>query len=165
MIEIRKAVITDVHGISRVCGDGWRNAMKGLLPYEHIEAMVKEFYNEERVYEEIQNISREWNGWFVALDNGNVVGAGGGGLVGKDISELFVMYLDPTRRREGIGRKLLAAITQDQINRGSKEQWVSVIKDNFLAIPFYEAMGFEMQCEQPYYKLPEYEQLKYKRSL
>lgn len=68
-----------------------------------------------------------------------------------------MLYLDPNRKREGIGGKLLEAITKDQIERGAKEQWVSFFKDNFMGIPFYEAVGFEYQGERPAYEFPEEE--------
>ena len=79
-----------------------------------------------------------------------------------------MLYLNPIRKREGIGSKLLAAITNYQINKGAIEQWVSVAKDNQMAIPFYESVGFEYISEQPSYDLPEEEgfvSLRYRRSL
>ncbi|CAG7912677.1 hypothetical protein SSCS72_00421 [Mammaliicoccus sciuri] len=76
--------------------------------------------------------------------------------------------MDPTRKREGIGSCLLNIITEDQIKRGAKEQWVSVSKGNHMGIPFYEAKEFKYQYEKPMYTLPEnenYISLKYKRQL
>lgn len=130
--------------------------------------MIQEFYNEERIRKEILEIGRGWNGWFVAVDAGQVVGAGGGGFTGEETSELFVLYLDPDRKREGIGSKLLAAITTDQIARGAREQWVSVAKGNGMGIPFYEAVGFDFQEERPSYGVLEedgHHSLRYKRKL
>jgi len=169
MIEIRKASLEDIQGIIQVCSDGHRNTYPELIPQHHMEKIIKEFYNEERVKKEILNTSQEWNGWFVAIDDvGKVVGAGGGGFIGEEVAELFVLYLDPKRKREGVGTKLLEAITNDQIERGAKEQWVSVAKDNFMGIPFYEAVGFKYQGERPSYELPEdegFKSLRYKRIL
>nr|WP_252188028.1 MULTISPECIES: GNAT family N-acetyltransferase [Bacillus] len=109
---------------------------------------------------------QEWNGWFVASDNGEILGAGG--FTGKATAELFVIYLNPNRKREGIGTELLSIITNDQIERGAKEQWVSVAKDNAMGIPFYEAVGFKYQDERPAYGLPVGEgftSIRYKREL
>ena len=168
MIEIRRAEVEDAQGISKVCSDGYRNTYPELLPQHHIEKVIQEFYNEKRIKGEITTISKAWNGWFVAVDEEEVVGAGGGGFIEDETSELFVIYLDPTRKREGIGSKLLVAITEDQIERGAKEQWVSVTKGNDMGIPFYEAVGFEYQLECPAYDMPEeegYKSLRYKRDL
>lgn len=168
MIEIRRAVLEDAPGISKVCTDGYRKTYPELLPESQIEKVIREFYNEERIRKEIVETFRGWNGWFVAVDDGQVVGAGGGGFTGEETSELFVLYLDPDRKREGIGSKVLAAITTDQIARGAKEQWVSVAKGNRMGIPFYEAAGFEFQEERSSYGALEedgHRSLCYKRKL
>ncbi len=168
MIEIRKANLDDIHGIIEVCSAGYSNTYPDLLPQQYIEKIIDDFYNEERVEKEILNTSQAWNGWFVAVDDGKIVGAGGGGFAGEEVAELYVLYLDPKRKREGIGRKLLETITNDQMERGAKEQWVSVAKGNFMGIPFYEAVGFKYQYEQPTYGLPQDEgfmSLRYMRSL
>ncbi|WP_431804522.1 GNAT family N-acetyltransferase [Halobacillus andaensis] len=52
-----------------------------------------------------------WDGYIVAIDENEVVGAIGGGMIEKDKSEVFVLYLDPDRRGEGIGSKLLKFLT------------------------------------------------------
>ncbi|MCE5041883.1 GNAT family N-acetyltransferase [Mammaliicoccus sciuri] len=167
-MEYRMATINDVQGIIKVCSDGYHVTYKDILPEKYITQIINEFYNEQRVSKEITNIDQYWNGWFVAEDNGQIVGAGGGGFREPHISELYVLYLDPTRKREGIGSCLLNIITDDQIRRGAREQWVSVSKGNHTGIPFYEAKGFKYQYEKPMYTLPEnenYISLKYKRQL
>lgn len=168
MFEIRRAVLEDAPGISKVCTDGYRKTYPELLAVSQIEGVIQEFYNEERIRKEILEIGRGWNGWFVAIDAGQVVGAGGGGFTGEQTSELFVLYLDPDRKREGIGSKLLAAITKDQFARGAKEQWVSVVKGNRMGIPFYEAAGFDFQEERSSYGALKEDgllSLRYKRKL
>lgn len=105
--------------------------------------------------DEIHNLSQSWNGWFVAEEDGEIIGAGGDGFTGERVAELFVLYLDPLRKRESIGSRLLEVITRDQINRGAEEQWVSVSKGNEMGVPFYEACGFELQGERPMHGVPE----------
>lgn len=168
MIEIRKAILTDAQGIARVCSDAYRATYPGLLPQRYIEKIIDDFYYEERIQTEILNTDFGWNGWFVASEDGRVLGAGGGGMIDQDCAELFVLYLDPQRKRQGIGSRLLESITADQIQRGAKEQWVSVAKENAAAISFYEAVGFRYQGQQPAYGIPEEEgifSLRYRRRL
>ncbi len=50
--------------------------------------------------------SRDWNGWFVAVEDEKVVGAIGGGMMTEDKGEIFVFYMDLNRRGEGIGRSI-----------------------------------------------------------
>ncbi|WP_327205552.1 GNAT family N-acetyltransferase [Rossellomorea vietnamensis] len=114
--------------------------------------MIEEFYNEERILKEVTTSNREWGGYFVAVEDDKVVGAGGGGMVSETEGELYVLYLDPLRRNEGIGTRLLDAITKQQKEEfNARKQWVSVQQGNQKGIPFYEAKGFVYEGEQAGY--------------
>ena len=43
-----------------------------------------------------------------------VLGAAGGGMIDELVGELFLIYIDPDRRNEGIGTELLNAVTKQQ---------------------------------------------------
>ncbi|RFU66887.1 GNAT family N-acetyltransferase [Bacillus sp. V59.32b] len=168
MITIQKAEPEHVEGIAKVCSDGYRATYQETHTQEYIERIISEFYNHERILKEIFERQPGWNGWFVALEEGIVVGAGGGGMTGPATGEVFVLYLDPQRRNEGIGTKLLATITEEQIRQGANEQWVSVSKGNDKGIPFYEARGFVKDSEKSSYGNSEgedYTSLRYRRVL
>ena len=62
---------------------------------------------------------------------------------------MFVLYLDPRRQREGIGSRLLDALTEQQLAQGAREQWVSVELQNIKGLAFYRARGFETRGERP----------------
>lgn len=149
MIEVARATSEHVAGICRVCADGWRATYADMYSPKYIERIIAEYYNEERVLKEVTDTGREWGGYFVAVEDGKVVGAGGGGMIGERSGEVFVLYVAPDRRNEGIGTRLLDAITQQQKAFGATEQWVSVSKGNRKGIPFYEARGFVFRHEQP----------------
>jgi ribosomal protein S18 acetylase RimI-like enzyme len=116
--------------------------------------MIAEFYVPERVGREVRPSPDgvSWQGYLVAEDSGGeVIAAAGGGLIEPRVGELFVLYADPLRRREGAGRELLAAVTAQQTAAGAEEQWVSVDPGNRKGIPFYEAMGFAARGRRPGY--------------
>lgn len=168
VIAIEKALPEHVSGISDVCSKGYRHTYEETHSTEYIERMIREFYNQDRILNEVKHTSREWNGWFVALDENKVVGAIGGGMTGLEKAEVFVLYLDPSRKRERIGSRLLNELTNEQVQRGASEQWVSVSKGNLKGIPFYEAVGFTAQSEQESYQNLEaeaYKSIRYRRSL
>jgi GNAT superfamily N-acetyltransferase len=168
MVQVRKATLEDVQGIVNVCSDGYRATYSNLFPQHHIENIIKNFYNEQRISNEIKHISREWTGWFVAIDDGKIVGAGGGRFINDEAAELLVLCLDPDRKLEAIGARLLGVITCDQINKGAREQWVSVVKGNMMAIPFYVSFGFRYMCRHAAYPVPkkaDATSLRYKRYL
>ena len=148
MAVIQKAQQEHVKGIARVCTEGYWATYSEMYSADYIAAVIEEFYNEQRILEEVDNSSREWGGYFVALENSEVVGAGGGGMISGKEGEIFVLYLDPRRLGEGIGTKLLEAITRQQKEEfGAQEQWVSVAKGNEKGIPFYEAREF-ISCSE-----------------
>jgi GNAT superfamily N-acetyltransferase len=169
MIKICKANAAHVEGIAKVCSDGYRAAYGESHSNEYIERIISEFYNPERIVDEVTNTSRHWGGYFVAVENDEVVGAGGGGMINDTAGEVFVLYLNPNRRNEGIGTMLLESITKQQKEEFSaSEQWVSVQKGNQKGIPFYEARGFIFQHEQNGYGNAEgedYISLRYCRQL
>ena len=89
-------------------------------------------------------------------------------MIDNDKSEVFVLYLDPARRGEGIGTKLLNFLTDIQRDKGAKEQWVSVQKGNMKGIPFYEKRGFKKVAEKLAYSNTEeenYISIRYSRKI
>src|SRR5699024_230752 len=167
MIEVKRGLPKHVEGISRVCIEGRQDAISDIKSQENIRRNNKIFYNHDRINGELEE-AEGWDGYFVALDDGTVVGAIGGGMKDDDKSEVYVLYLDPQRRREGIGTQLLNHLTDIQRNKGSKEQWVSVLKGNDQCIPFYEAKGFRFMREKEAYGNVEgekYISLRYRREI
>ncbi|UOQ45500.1 GNAT family N-acetyltransferase [Halobacillus salinarum] len=165
MIEVKRGRPEHVAGIARVCIEGRQDAIAGLKSLENIKRNNQIFYNHDRITRELSE-AEGWDGYFAALDDGNVAGAIGGGMVDAEKSEIYVLYLDPKRRREGIGTQLLNYLTEIQLQKGSKEQWVSVLKGNDKGIPFYEAKGFQFMHEKDAYGNVEgedYLSLRYRR--
>ncbi|PPA71062.1 GNAT family N-acetyltransferase [Jeotgalibacillus proteolyticus] len=143
MVRIVKADKSHVGGIVKVCSEGYRNTYEGIYSKKYIDRIIAEFYTFERISGEVQESSREWGGYFVALEEGQVAGACGGGMISNTEGEVFVLYLDPRKRNKGIGTKLLHALTLQQKKiYSAQKQWVSVQKGNSKGIPFYEARGF-----------------------
>ncbi|GAA0496488.1 hypothetical protein GCM10008986_24270 [Salinibacillus aidingensis] len=114
MINIMKANESHVKGISNVCIRGYWATYGESHSKEWIERVIKDFYNHKRILREVTEFNRDWGGYFVAVENGKIIGAAGGGMIDSEIGELFVIYIDPARRNEGIGTKLLDAVTKQQ---------------------------------------------------
>jgi ribosomal protein S18 acetylase RimI-like enzyme len=139
--EVRRGRPEDVPGIAAVCAAGWRDTYAETRPREYIEHVIADFYGHERIAGEIE-AGEGWDGWFVAVDAGRVVGAGGGGMIGPDEGELYVLYIDPARRYGGIGSAILEAVTEAHRRQGARAQWVTVEEDNEKGLPFYRSRGF-----------------------
>lgn len=168
LITIRKARQEHINGIAKVCITAYWETYRDLLSHEYIERMIQEFYTYDQLLEDVIETNRAWNGWVVAIDHDEVVGAGAGGMISENHGELFALYLDPQRRNSGIGTMILGAVTKELENYGAKEQWVSVTKYNQKGIPFYEAKGFICVHEQYEYGVIEgedYKALRYHREI
>ncbi|MCI0184429.1 GNAT family N-acetyltransferase [Sulfoacidibacillus ferrooxidans] len=137
-MQVRHADIEHVKGICGVCTRGYWDTYTELRPSEYIQRIVDEFYNAERVSNEVRG-----GEWWVAVDGDTVVGAGSGGIISESVGELFVLYVEPSRKYQGIGTLLLNAITDELRRLGVRDQWVSVAKGNLKGIPFYESRGFK----------------------
>ncbi|MCM3594809.1 GNAT family N-acetyltransferase [Metabacillus idriensis] len=160
MVQIRKATTIDVQGISEVCREANWATYGDIYSEEYLEKVIREYYSCERILDEVTTSDRSWGGYFVAIQNDIVIGAGGGGMISDISGEIYALYLNPKRRNEGIGTLLLHAITKQQKEFNAKEQWISVQKGNLKGIPFYEAKGFKLQYEE---KEEGYISLRYKR--
>lgn len=169
IMEIRKAQSGDEQGIVDVCVAAQWNTYRDLYSNDYIERVIEKFYTVERISKEIKDTNRDWNGYFVALLNNEIVGAIGGGVDEDGVAEVYVLYLHPAKRGQGIGTKLLDYLTDVQRTEyGAHEQWVSVTKGNQMGIPFYEAREFTFQYELPAYESEAEDNavsLKYKRKL
>jgi ribosomal protein S18 acetylase RimI-like enzyme len=126
--DVRMARPGDEDAICTICRQGFALSSTGLLSPATIERQAELYYNPERVRREITTAgdTPQWQG------------------------NVYVLYLDPALRGQGIGTALLGFITDQQRAAGAVEQWVSVTEGNDLGIPFYMARGFAIRERVPY---------------
>lgn len=79
--------------------------------------------------------------WWVAHDNGELIGFAGGMVVDKDI-EILDVAVSRAHRREGIARKLLSHVSYDAQMLGCTTASLEVEADNEAAIALYGSLGF-----------------------
>jgi GNAT superfamily N-acetyltransferase len=149
-LEVRPAEPGDEDAICAVCAAGFSASAEGLLTPNRISTQIARYYDPERVRGELAPAPPGWLGYLVAEISGCVVGACGGGSATDDAGELLVLYLDPSRRGQGIGSALLREVTEQQIRLGATRQRVSVIEGNEMGLPFYRARGFVQVDRVPF---------------
>ena len=89
--------------------------------------------------------------WWVAHDNGELIGFAGGMVVDKDV-EILDVAVSPAHRREGIARTLLAHVSYDAQMLGCTSASLEVEADNEPARALYANLGFEqVGCRRGYY--------------
>ncbi len=169
MVSIRRANKNDSKTIADLLAKSQWFTYEKLYSKDYIQKLIDQYYNVQRIEQEIVSISEEWHGYFIAEMDGMIVGAIGGGMTNEKSGEVYVLYLDPAIRGKGIGTRLLNFFTKIQKHTyGAKEQYVSVAKGNDYAIPFYEARGFIFLQEELAYGTSKEDQdisLKYRRDI
>jgi GNAT superfamily N-acetyltransferase len=149
---IRPATPEDAVAIARLRIDAWRATYRGMIPDSYLDGMKLE--DSVAIWEKVLNAASDRASVFVAEDQSGVVGFAAGNARGPDKfgfdSELSGIYLRPDRKREGIGRRLVAAVAAAQRANGATNLIVWVVAGNRGARLFYEALGGELLVEQPF---------------
>jgi GNAT superfamily N-acetyltransferase len=150
MVSVEPAAPDHAEGICRVCTAGWRDAYADVLPSEYVEANVSTFYRPERIANQIE--SDEDGTWLVALDeledsdsntSERVVGTVYDVRSASDTGEVSGLYVAPEQQGDGIGSRLLSALTERQSESGITEQHTFVFASHEDALGFYRSKRFE----------------------
>ncbi|MBE6958330.1 MAG: ribosomal-protein-alanine N-acetyltransferase [Ruminococcaceae bacterium] len=92
--------------------------------------------------------------WLVALDGETVAGYIGSQSV-LDAADVMNVAVHPDYRRQGIGEKLMLALTDTLREKGIKYLMLEVRQSNAPAIALYEKLGFTQVGLRPnYYRSP-----------
>ena len=78
--------------------------------------------------------------WWVAHDDGRLLGLAGGMVVDGDV-QIMDVAVDPAHRREGIARKLLSHVSYDAQMLGCTTASLEVEDGNEAAIALYAALA------------------------
>ena len=108
-------------------------------------------WSETNIASELDN---RLSDWFVALEDGQVVGYVGSQTV-IDGSDMMNIAVHPDHRRKGIAQTLVEALETCLRNRGSKMLLLEVRDSNAPAITLYEKLGFlQVGLRKNYYRNP-----------
>ena len=86
--------------------------------------------------------------WWVAHDEGSIVGYAGGVVAGGEI-QIDNVAVAPSRRREGIAARLLARVTYDAQMLGASTSVLEVDVDNAAAQALYAGLGYAEVGRRP----------------
>ena len=104
-------------------------------------------WTEKMFYEELSQPGRSW---WVAHDQGTVIGFAGGVLSGADF-EIEEVVVDAARRREGIATRLVARVAYDAQMLGAQTVSLEVDDQNEPARALYGALGLTEDGRRPGY--------------
>ncbi len=145
-VHLRRAVVADAAGISRVYLDGWQEAHVGVVPPEYLSCMRargrEEFWRAEL---EVESADRKpW----VALVDEDIVGFATGGLssdegAARGVAEVYQVYVAPGCWGRGIGEGLLRHVLKDLLEHGFTRVDTWVVAANVRARSFLERQGWQ----------------------
>lgn len=145
---IRPAVAADAPRLAEIHISSWQAAYAGLLPAEYLDGLS----------DQAELRTAQWLDWLqidsgkrqilVSVDDPDVVGfahlgpSGDKDLTPSRVGELYAMYLDPARYRQGFGSELMEATFTHLRESGFEEGSLWVMTDNAAARSFYERHGW-----------------------
>jgi ribosomal protein S18 acetylase RimI-like enzyme len=141
-VTIRKAKPRDAAALGRIQVTSWRSAFRNIASDDYLDHYVRE-ENQAEDWREIL-ADAEQVVCVAEMDN-QPVGYGWAHReddesIGWD-AELISMHILPEYKRQGIGRKLFAAIATELKAQGCKSVYLWVLEDNHPSRKFYEALG------------------------
>lgn len=162
MTSVEEADTSHTDGICQVCTASWQDAYADILSDEYIEANTRLRYRPDLVAGQIDGTGDidGIDSWLVALEdtegassgddpqrNSGETTAGVVAAVRDDrpepgVGEISNLYVHPEWQGEGLGSRLLSALTDRQRDAGATEQHTYVFEENEPAIGFYESRGF-----------------------
>jgi len=139
-IRIRGAVPADATAIAEIHVDAWRAAYAGILPGEYLAGLSVEkhaaFWERE--------LAGTTSTTLVSVKEGSISGWISGGASrdedGTAASEVYAIYVSPGHWGEGIGRKLMDAMSGRFPTSSPVTLWV--LEQNRRGTGFYQRLGF-----------------------
>ena len=124
-INVRPAITADVLAIrdlvENYAGDGPRLLRKNTVT----------------LYEDVQE-------FYVAVQDGKIIGCGALHVMWHDLGEIRTVAVDPASKGQGIGSKILEALTQRATDLGINKLFCLTFETKF-----FESHGFEQIEESP----------------
>lgn len=136
-MKIRKALLSDIPIIKAIAEKAWRPTYDHILTEQQTIYMLDLMYNsltlENQIKENIAffmvDLEQETVGYF-ALEN-----------INDPIVKLHKLYLDPTQKQKGLGRKIIQYIKEWTLEN-QRERIILNVNKNNSAVHFYQKMGF-----------------------
>ena len=140
---IRKAIKEDSYNISKLIVSGWQTAYKGLIDDTYLNNLsVSDII---AGWENCILNQNETNHTYVYEVDNKILGVIRFGNPtdesSKYNSEILVLYVEPSLKRNGIGTKLFDFAKAYFINNNTTDMIIWCLKNNIPSIKFYEKMG------------------------
>lgn len=149
MIEIRKAVLSDIPTINKLAHEIWWPTYQHILSKEQISFMLENIYAEESLKKQFQD------GHTFLLLSSNQEPKGFAAFSKTNIDKTYKLqkiYLHPDQQGKGSGKKLIAEVENEVKKLGAEFLILNVQRDNKARF-FYEKNGYSIvqELDIPYF--------------
>lgn len=136
-MKIRKAILSDIPVIKEIAEKAWRPTYDHILSEQQTLYMLELMYNSRTLENQING-----NIEFFMVDLGQeTVGYFAVEIINEQIVKLHKLYLDPTQKQKGLGRKIIQYIKDWTLTNQRNSIILNVNKNNS-AVQFYQKVGF-----------------------
>jgi ribosomal protein S18 acetylase RimI-like enzyme len=146
---IRPAALDDASRLAEIHITSWQAAYADLLPAEFLDGLGAEVGARTEQWQDWLSTESPQRSVLVVADGDDIVGfahlgpTGDKDLQPKQVGELYSMYLDPQRYRQGWGSELMSAAFDAMRAAGFTDGSLWVMRANTAARAFYEQAGWE----------------------
>lgn len=148
---IRKAKIEDSNSIANLILRGWQTAYKGLIDQELLDDMKEDEMSKgwkKNIFSQ-----NESNNIYVYEEENRILGVIRFGKVDDKNdrchnAEIYVLYVEPELKRNGIGSKLFNYAKAYFIEHNTTDLIIWCLKENEPSIEFYKKMGGKIVSER-----------------
>jgi GNAT superfamily N-acetyltransferase len=149
---LRVATPADAEALARLRVDAWRAAYRGLMPDAYLDGLSVE--DNAAFWRRILEAGSDQVSVYVADDDGDIVGFASGNRRDPPklgfSAELSAVCVRADRARQGLGRRLVAAVAAAERAKGADGLVVFVIGGNRAARAFVENLGAVRLAEEPF---------------
>ena len=139
-MEIRKASLSDYTAIYNIAIPVWNATYKNILTPEQMDYMLKLFYSEEAIAEQI---SLSGHQFLLAEHNGKYLGFASYQVNHKyETTKLHKLYVLPEAHGQGVGRALVTVI-ENAAKKNINDKLILNVNRFNPAVNFYLKSGFE----------------------
>lgn len=140
MVNIRKAILSDVGEIVNIKINGWKIAYENILDSSFLDSMDYD-KNYEKFVNEIENNTSKEN--YVIEENSSIIGYAKVAILKKEAydSQIYAIYIRPDVKNKGYGTLLINYIKDYFKQNGCKNMCLWCIEKNEPAKRFYRKQG------------------------
>ncbi len=142
-ILIRPAHLHEAKGVAEFHVKVWRETYHDIAPSDVIEKLDAQ--HRLPVWQSYLGAPKPYQHTLIAVNSDTIVGLISFGPPTHPVfgarGEVKHLYVDQTRKRQGIGRRLMGTAIRQMMDDGFKGVALAMARGNTSALTFYEAMG------------------------